>query len=106
MMSSLPKSQSQIGGALDRDAAEELARTLRAVADPTRLQILSIILGSVDERATVGQLADVLGLRQPTVTHHVRILLDDGFLMRQQSGKLGWLSVNPGRRSAVEDFLR
>ena len=86
--------------------AEELARTLRAVADPTRLQILSIILGSVDERATVGQLADVLGLRQPTVTHPVRILLDDEFLTRQQDGKLGWLSVSPSRRSAVEDFLR
>lgn len=105
-MSSLPKPKPQIGGALDRGAAEDLARTLRAVADPTRLQILSIILGSVDERATVGQLADVLGLRQPTVTHHVRILLDDGFLMRQQDGKLGWLSANPARRSAIEDFLR
>lgn len=106
VMSSLPKVTPQIGGALDRGAAEELARTLRAVADPTRLQILSIILGSVDERATVGQLADVLGLRQPTVTHHVRILLDDGFLTRQQDGKQGWLSVIPTRRSAIEDFLR
>lgn len=105
-MSSLPKAKPQLGGALDRGAAEELARTLRAVADPTRLQILSIILGSVDERATVGQLADVLGLRQPTVTHHVRILLDDGFLLRQQDGKLGWLSVDAARRSAIEDFLR
>ncbi|MFN3337316.1 MAG: ArsR/SmtB family transcription factor [Thermomicrobium sp.] len=94
------------GGALDRGAAEELARTLRAVADPTRLQILSIIQGSADERATVGQLTDALGLRQPTVTHHVRILVDDGFLAREQDGKLGWLSVHPLRRSAVEDFLR
>ncbi|WP_426183506.1 ArsR/SmtB family transcription factor [Microbacterium sp. TWP3-1-2b2] len=106
MMSSLPKPKPQIGGALDRGVAEDMARTLRAVADPTRLQILSIILGSVDERATVSQLADVLGLRQPTVTHHVRILLDDGFLKRVQDGKLGWLSVESSRRSAVEDFLR
>lgn len=105
-MSSHPGAKPRVGAALDRGAAEELARTLRAVADPTRLQILSIILGSVDERATVGQLADVLGLRQPTVTHHVRILLDDEFLSRQQDGKLGWLSVSPSRRSAVEDFLR
>lgn len=105
-MSSRPKIKPQVGGALERGAAEDLARTLRAVADPTRLQILSIILGSVDERATVSQLADMLGLRQPTVTHHVRILLDDGFLTRQQEGKLGWLSVDPARRGAVEDFLR
>ncbi|GAA5147014.1 hypothetical protein GCM10025768_06390 [Microbacterium pseudoresistens] len=105
-MSSLPKSKPQIGGALDRGVAEDLARTLRAVADPTRLQILSIILGSLDERATVSQLADALGLRQPTVTHHVRILLDDGFITRQQDGKLGWLSVDPARRGAIEDFLQ
>ena len=95
-----------VGEALNRGVAEELARTLRAVADPTRLQILSIVLGSADERATVGQLTEALRLRQPTVTHHVRILLDDGFLEREQDGKLGWLSVHPARRSAVEDFLR
>lgn len=105
-MTAQPAPKPRVGAALDRGAAEELARTLRAVADPTRLQILSIILGSADERATVGQLADALGLRQPTVTHHVRILLDDGFLEREQDGKLGWLSVHPARRSAVEDFLR
>ncbi len=45
-------------------------------------------------------------LSQPTVTHHVRILVSDGFLKREQAGKLGWLSVDPGRRAAVEDFLR
>jgi len=101
-----PAPKPRLGGALERGAAEELARTLRAVADPTRLQILSIILGSADERATVGQLADMLGLRQPTVTHHVRILLDDGFVTRVQDGKLGWISVHPERRAAVEDFLR
>lgn len=105
-MSAQSASKPPTVGALDRGAAEELARTLRAVADPTRLQILSIILGSDHERATVGQLADQLGLRQPTVTHHVRILLDDGFLTREQDGKLGWLSVDASRRSAVEDFLR
>lgn len=105
-MTAPPAPKPRVGAALNRGAAEELARTLRAVADPTRLQILSIVLGSADERATVGQLTEALGLRQPTVTHHVRILLDDGFLAREQDGKLGWLSVHPTRRSAVEDFLR
>lgn len=106
MMSRLPESKPEVSGALDRSAAEDLARTLRIVADPTRLQILSIILSSAEERATVSQLADALGLRQPTVTHHARILLDDGFLSRVQDGKLGWLSVEPARRNAIEDLLR
>ncbi|MCG7418369.1 MULTISPECIES: ArsR/SmtB family transcription factor [Microbacterium] len=94
------------GAPLERSAAEDLARTLRAVADPTRLQILSVVLDSEGERATVGQLTEALGLRQPTVTHHVRILVDDGLLQREPEGKFVWLSVTPSRRSAIEDLLR
>lgn len=94
------------GTPLHRSAAEELARTLRAVADPTRLQMLSVILDSESGRATVGQLSAALGLRQPTVTHHVRILVDDGLLRREPEGKYVWLSVAPSRRGAIEDLLR
>ncbi|GAA3642795.1 metalloregulator ArsR/SmtB family transcription factor [Microbacterium awajiense] len=94
------------GPTLGRSAAEELSRTLRVVADPTRLQLLSAILGSTDARATVGQLAEVLGLTQPTVTHHVRILVDDGVLVREPEGKFVWLSLDPHRRDAIEDLLR
>ena len=79
---------------------------MRAVADPTRLQLLSVILGSDEGRATVGQLADALGFTQPTVTHHVRILVDDGLLLREPDGKFVWLSVEPTRRPAIEDLLR
>ena len=91
---------------LGRSAAEELARTLRAVADPTRLQLLSVILDSDSGRATVRQLTEALQLRQPTVTHHVRILVDDGLLRREPEGKYVWLSLEPSRRAAVEDLLR
>lgn len=94
------------GVPLQRSAAEELARSLRAVADPTRLQILSSVLRSPSGRATVGQLAQALGLRQPTVTHHVHILVADGYLARSPEGKLIWLSIPVERRGAVEDLLR
>lgn len=91
---------------LPRSAAEELARTLKAVADPTRLQLLSVVLDSDEGRATIGQIADALGLRQPTVTHHMQILVEDGLLERQRDGKFVWLSVTPARRRAIEDLLR
>lgn len=91
---------------LARAAAEQLSRTLRVVADPTRLQLLSVVLSSTQQRATVGELAEALGLRQPTVTHHVRILVDDGVLIREPEGKFVWLSVTEERRSAIEDLLR
>ena len=91
---------------LGRSSAEELARTLRAVADPTRLQLLSVVLGSADGRATVGQVAEALGLRQPTVTHHVRVLVEDELLVREREGKYVWLSVAADRLAAIEDLLR
>lgn len=102
-----PRSDEPASGApLDRAIAEELARSLRAVADPTRLQILSSVISSEQDGATVGQLAQVLGLRQPTVTHHVHILVADGYLMRRPEGKLIWLTVPEDRRATVEDLLR
>lgn len=91
---------------LERNAAETLARTLRAVADPTRLQLLSMIAGAPDEEVTVGDLASALGFSQPTVTHHLRILVDDGVLVRQQRGKYVWHAIAPDRRAAIIDLLR
>ncbi|CAN5354915.1 hypothetical protein BH10ACT7_BH10ACT7_23670 [soil metagenome] len=94
------------GAPLERNAAEALARTLRAVADPTRLQLLSMIAGAPDEEVTVGDLAASLGLSQPTVTHHLRILVDDGVVVRQQRGKYVWHAIAPDRRAAIIDLLR
>lgn len=91
---------------LARTDAELLARTLRVVANPTRLQMLSVILGAEGEKATVGQIAEALGFSQPTVTHHAHILIEDGLLDRLRDGKYIWLSVTPDRRAAIEDLLR
>ncbi|WP_449282940.1 ArsR/SmtB family transcription factor [Leucobacter sp.] len=91
---------------LRRESAEDLARSLRAVADPTRLQILSAVLNSQDQRLTVGQLAELLDLRQPTVTHHVHILVADDYLEKSPDGKLVWLSISESRRAAIEDLLQ
>ena len=91
---------------LKRDAAETMAKTLRAVADPTRLQLLSMIAGAPGEEATVSDLAESLGLRQPTVTHHLRILVEEGVLMREQRGKYAWHQIAADRRSAILDLLR
>lgn len=94
------------GTPLERTAAETLARTLRAVADPTRLQLLSMIAGAPDEEVTLGDLAAALGFTQPTVTHHLRILVDDGVLVREQRGKYVWHAIAPDRKAAIVDLLR
>ncbi|MCI4656285.1 metalloregulator ArsR/SmtB family transcription factor [Cryobacterium zhongshanensis] len=82
---------------LDRAAAEEIARSLRAMADPTRVQLLGMIVGRPDGRALVGELATALGLSQPTVSHHMRIMTEEGLLARNQIGRQVWYSVVPER---------
>ena len=89
----------------DRENAERTARSARALTDPTRLQILGLIVGSADGRALVGQLADRLGLRQPTVSHHVRVMAEQGVLDRDQQGRVVWYSVRPDRLPEVLELL-
>lgn len=94
------------GRPLEREAAEALAKTLRTVADPTRLQLLSMIYGSEGQEITVGELADHLGLRQPTISHHLKVMVEDGLLQREPRGRQVWYSIVPHRQAAIVDLLR
>ena len=83
------------------DATAEAARELRLVADPTRAQILRSILDSPDGRVLVGRLAEELGLRQPTVSHHMRALLDEGLVIREPDGRRTWYSLAPAHADRI-----
>lgn len=91
---------------LERTTAEAIAQSLRAMADPTRVQLLGMIVDRPDGRALVGELANALGLTQPTVSHHMRILADAGLLARDQSGRQVWYSIAPDRIADVLDSTR
>lgn len=93
-------------GLLERSAAEQIARNLRAMADPTRVQILSLIVEAAGGRRPVTELADELGVTQPTVSHHLRIMTDEGILERSQEGRQVWYSVVASRVSDVFDSVR
>ncbi|MEO5920004.1 MAG: metalloregulator ArsR/SmtB family transcription factor [Pseudolysinimonas sp.] len=84
----------------------EAARELRLLSDPTRARILSLILESTDGRELVGRMAVVLELRQPTVSHHVKALVDDGILKRHPQGRVVWYSIAPDRLDRVSELLR
>jgi arsenate reductase len=79
---------------------------LRLLADPTRAQIASMILDSADGRQLVGKMAAALELRQPTVSHHVRALLQEGLLVRQPEGRNVWYSIAPDQLDRVSEYLR
>ena len=91
--------------AAGREAAHGIARSLKVLADPTRVQLLGLVVDSPDGRALVGRLATALGLRQPTVSHHMRVMADDGLLHREKDGRLVWYSVSPDRQAEVSELL-
>lgn len=84
----------------------DAARSIRLLTDPTRLRILRLIEQSPDGRALVGRLATELGLTQPTVSHHVKALLDDGVLERRREGRQAWYSIAPSAADRVSEVLQ
>lgn len=86
--------------------AETVARTFKALADSTRVRILSIVASHVDREACVCDLQEPLGLSQPTVSHHLKILVEAGFLTRSKRGTWAYFSLVPGSLDTVGHLLR
>lgn len=86
-----------LGQPLDAASADDLARLLKAVADPARLRLLALIRAGEDGEACVCDLTDAIGLSQPTVSHHLKVLVDAGLLTRDKRGTWAWYAVVPGR---------
>lgn len=90
---------------LDRPTAENLARLLKAVADPARLQLLSLIKSSPNAEACVCDLTAPLALSQPTVSHHLRVLTEAGLITRSSRGTWAWYSINEDRLEELASVL-
>ena len=90
---------------IDRDTAEELAKLLKSVADPARLQVLSLLRSKENCEACVCDLTEPLGLSQPTVSHHLKVLVDAGILAREKRGYWTWYALVPERMSQIAAVL-
>lgn len=86
---------------LGADEADTLARALKALADPARLRILSLIAAAPDGEICVCELPAPLGLSQPTVSHHLKVLVEAGYLSRTKRGTWAWFRLIPGSLDAV-----
>lgn len=87
-------------GGLSADEAERSAALLKAVADPVRLRLLSAIRATEGGEACVCDLTPLVGLSQPTVSHHLKVLTEAGLLEREKRGTWAWFRVVPSR---IED---
>lgn len=92
--------------ALSRVDADRLARVLKALADPGRLQLVSLLLAAPGGEVCVADLVNALRLSQPTVSHHLRVLHDAGLLRRERRGSWAWYSVADERLDEVRALLR
>ncbi len=92
-------------GALAPEDARQLAAALKIVADPARLRLLSLIQAQPGGEACVCHLTEPLGLSQPTVSHHLKVLLEAGLVERERRGSWAYYRVVPEPLTALRNVL-
>lgn len=90
---------------LDRPTADRLARLLKAVADPARLQLLALIKSSPGGESCVCDLTVPLALSQPTVSHHLRVLREAGLVTSDKRGTWVHYRAVPERLAELRSLL-
>jgi ArsR family transcriptional regulator, arsenate/arsenite/antimonite-responsive transcriptional repressor len=85
--------------------AADLARLLKALADPTRLRLVSLVAAHEGGEACVCELTEPLGLTQPTVSHHLKILVDAGIFTRDKRGVWAYYALVPSALDALSAVL-
>jgi ArsR family transcriptional regulator len=90
---------------LTEDDATSLAEALKVLADPARLRLLSLVASAASGEACACDLVEPLGRSQPTVSHHLSMLVDAGFLTREKRGRWAWYRVVPERLDQLRHAL-
>jgi ArsR family transcriptional regulator len=90
---------------LGKEDAEHLAEAFKAIADPARLRLLSFIAAQPSGEACVCYLTEPLGLSQPTVSHHLKVLFTAGLLQRERRGTWVYYRIVPAELAALRDAL-
>ena len=94
------------GSALSDAEATELERVFKALADRHRVKIINRLLAADGEAVCVCDLQDLLGLKQPSVSYHLKQLLDAGIVEREKRGSYAYFSLADGALERVSDLLR
>lgn len=82
-------------GIVADEAAETLARMFKALGDPTRVRLVSMIAASADGEACICDMTEPVGLSQPTVSHHMKLLVEAGLVTREQRGRWAYYRLVP-----------
>jgi ArsR family transcriptional regulator len=90
---------------LDEDRSVVLAHSFAALADPIRLRLLSCIAAAGPDEVCACDLLEPSGRSQPTVSHHMKILVDAGLVEREKRGQWVWYRLAPSRLAALRSVL-
>ncbi|MCP3853730.1 MAG: helix-turn-helix transcriptional regulator [Actinomycetia bacterium] len=90
---------------LEEAEATELANVFKALADPVRLRILSCVASASPGEVCVCDLPEVIGRSQPTVSHHLALLVKAGLLSREKRGRWVWFSLDDEGLAFLRDAL-
>ncbi len=90
---------------LDDTEAGQLASQMKALADPTRLKLVSMLATSPSGELCACDLPQALGKSQPTVSHHLRLLAEAGLVEREQRGKWAWFRLRGEQLAALRVAL-
>ena len=93
------------GEPLSAERAALLAPLLKAVADPARLRLLSLVMASEGGEACVCDLTPHFDLSQPTISHHLKVLHSAGLVDRDKRGTWVWYRVRPEAVAALRSVF-
>lgn len=93
------------GATLSDDEAAGLERLFKALADRNRLRILNCLLQADGEPVCVCEFQPTLGISQPTVSHHLKQLVEAGLLEREKRGTYAYYRLKPGALEQVSSVL-
>src|SRR5580704_5886660 len=85
--------------------AEELARAFAALGDPVRLRLLNLLGAAPEGEVCICNLVEPIGKSQPTISHHMKLLVDAGLVHGERRGKWVWYSLDRDRLAALRVAL-
>lgn len=92
-------------GRLTTEDAAQLAALFRVLGEPARLQILSLIAAQPSQEVCACELVETLGLSQPTVSHHLKVMYESGLLAKERRGTWIYYRIVPERLSLLHNVL-
>jgi ArsR family transcriptional regulator len=94
-----------LAGGLTNEEATNLACMFRVLGEPVRLQMLSTIAAQPNQEVCACELAKPLGLSQPTVSHHLKVMYELGLLAKERRGTWIYYKIQPDKLAVLREFF-